>query len=421
MNIEDKFKSILASRVEGAEMAPDDAMWERIVSSLDSAASLSSLAEEKQLLASAKKRRLVAVVATALGVAAVFVFSFLLFVDRASVEIVTLSDEQLITLREDDANTANEEPNGLLLTKGQTEKETVKNIAQAPVVPNRVVVNEPNVKKSTLAQDAVSHDVITQDTVAQESQVNKEENNIKRTINSSSASNTSSAYATLAMVGGEEKRAAKNTKLSFALRGSSGLLSSGVSSMEQGEARAIYSLCEDGVVAYHGAELAEEREWHHNIPVSLALTMQYMINSKWGLESGIMYTYMSSSSEGVNVLDGDLTKKMHYLGVPINIVYSLAKATNWNIYAKAGVLVDTPVQVEETRRYTSYTESYDVSSKGVQLSAQALLGVSYKLSTHWALYLEPSLSYYFTSNQTLSYRTHNKTGYSATAGLRFIL
>jgi hypothetical protein len=91
------------------------------------------------------------------------------------------------------------------------------------------------------------------------------------------------------------------------------------------------------------------------------------------------------------------------VGIPVNAYCNILNNKHVNLYAYAGGTVEKCL-----------SDKYDVMStnivhtekpEGVQLSANAGIGVEFMLGKHIGLYVDPSLRYYFDNGQPKSIRT----------------
>ncbi len=164
-----------------------------------------------------------------------------------------------------------------------------------------------------------------------------------------------------------------------------------------------------------------ERDWEHNRPLTFSVTGVKMLNRWLGLESGISYTFLSSSSKGTDALMPDIKNHYDYIGVPVNLYLQMLSSDKIELYGKIGALVDKCISAETVSTLNNVSSRERIETKGVQLSGQLQLGASYKITKLISLYIEPTLAYYADSNQPRSFRTDNKYGFSAVAGIRFRL
>jgi hypothetical protein len=162
----------------------------------------------------------------------------------------------------------------------------------------------------------------------------------------------------------------------------------------------------------------------HHAPISLGISFKKDLNNTFALESGLIYTFLSSKFENQNPKK-DANLYLHYLGIPLNLQTRLYTAPNekWRFYLSTGVTVEKGLlasysQTEyfpNTILKTSDTENID----GLQWSLNASLGVDYKLNKNYSIYFEPKVGYYVENNQPISARTENPLIIGVNLGFRY--
>lgn len=168
------------------------------------------------------------------------------------------------------------------------------------------------------------------------------------------------------------------------------------------------------------------------MPVSVGFMVKRNFNRTFSLESGLVYTYLSSnlSREVGGTKNGMSQKgslKLHYLGIPLNVTANLWTDQKWSIYLSGGGMLEKGLSAREkmrTFKNGEMVEDLNLNStwlSGVQWSINGALGVSYKLTRTWEIYFEPGVSYYFDSNQLPSMRTEKPTMFNLNAGIKFNL
>ena len=138
----------------------------------------------------------------------------------------------------------------------------------------------------------------------------------------------------------------------------------------------------------------EERQ-HHSHPISLGLTLSYPLTSHWTLSTGLVYTRLNS--QFVNVLSNTpITTDQHldYVGVPLNVQYSVWKGKGWKTYASAGAQIDWNFNAKTN------IEGVDVHTRHdhPQWSLGGSIGVEYNIIPLVGIYAEPGLRYYLKNN-----------------------
>jgi hypothetical protein len=161
----------------------------------------------------------------------------------------------------------------------------------------------------------------------------------------------------------------------------------------------------------------------HYAPVSFGLTVRKNLDKVWSVESGLVYTYLLSTYEKQIPQHYDAGLKLHYLGVPLNVVTRVWRKARWETYLSAGGMMEKGIRsIYVQNEYSGnqiITTRVETKIDGLQWSVDAGLGVSYKLQHHFGICIEPKISYYLDNNQPMSARTDQPVVISLNAGLRY--
>lgn len=162
----------------------------------------------------------------------------------------------------------------------------------------------------------------------------------------------------------------------------------------------------------------------HSLPLSFGITARKNLNKHIALESGLVYTYLTSKYKQTGERRYNTRVNQHYLGVPVNLVVYLWNNPKWNIYFSGGILMEKGLrltQVQNILQNQSFASSTIVKENidGLQWSLNASAGFSYSLYREWSLYFEPKISYYFDSGQPASIRTDRTVLFGLAAGVRY--
>ena len=167
------------------------------------------------------------------------------------------------------------------------------------------------------------------------------------------------------------------------------------------------------------------RSSHHQMPVTWSLALKYRLNHRFGLESGLGYSRLTSDFEmgaGGNTIREHQT--IHYLGIPMKGIYNMYGGRLWNIYGSLGLTTEIPVH--STLHSDFYVNGqYEVGDKTAihapwQLSTTFGLGLQYHLTPNVGFFVEPSLQYYVPTNSDIeTYRTEHPFSFSLPLGIRF--
>ena len=149
-----------------------------------------------------------------------------------------------------------------------------------------------------------------------------------------------------------------------------------------------------------------DQQVHHRQPVRFGLSLRYQLDERWSVESGLTYTRLSSDI--TTTVDGVATTtelRLNYLGLPLNVSYSLWKNRHFGLYVTAGGMIE---------------KSLDTSP--LQFSLNGAAGAEYRLTGIFSLYAEPGLGYYFKdgSSTPTIYQDH-PLNFNLSLGLRFNL
>ena len=161
----------------------------------------------------------------------------------------------------------------------------------------------------------------------------------------------------------------------------------------------------------------------YSLPLSFGLTVRKELGRRMALETGLVYTYLSTTFRRSGATASEVKSGLHYLGVPLSAVVYLWQGERWNLYLSGGVTMEKGLQAtyEGYRRSEGFEErkSRKEGIDGLQWSVNASLGASYRLHKNWSLYFEPRFSRYFDGGQPASVRTDKPLGFGLNAGVRY--
>lgn len=180
-------------------------------------------------------------------------------------------------------------------------------------------------------------------------------------------------------------------------------------------------------IVYNQPEVQEE--YSHKIPVKVGLTARYNITGRFGVETGLTYSVLSSSVKignsetGKNWSTGSQT--LHYLGIPLNISFNILNSRYVNIYVTGGGMMEKSISGSiKTDEYVDgkfdRTLTTNISPKGLQWSVNAAAGVQANILPQLGFFVEPGVSHHFkNSSRVRSIYTDKPTDFSLGFGLRY--
>lgn len=169
--------------------------------------------------------------------------------------------------------------------------------------------------------------------------------------------------------------------------------------------------------------LSEYTNVNTSLPLSFGITVRKDFNRYIGLETGLIYTYLTSQLSKSDRISYHSRLDLHYLGIPVNLVLNLSNTPKWNVYLAGGILFEkglrSKLRQENFLRGNVSTLYENKPIGGVQWSLNGSLGISYRLYKEWSIYVEPRISYYFDNDQPISIRTENTVIFGMGAGVRY--
>ena len=299
-----------------------------------------------------------------------------------------------------------------IIIKASTPEEPVT--AEEPAIPEEPAIHEEPTKPSLLAmatpvetqQEAIAE---TQENTIEEDNENEQvsaENETKIKTETSGQKRTYLPDITEPATTASYSESS-SSKWSIGLAGSNGLLLAANNYASSTMTNPVYydsSFDKNsiGELSYSGNmplyTLADVVSKHH-IPVRFGLSLQYHLNNRLALLSGINYTYLKSEfSIPLHHISYD--QKLSYIGVPIGLSWKLWSTEHFNVYLAGGTMIEKCVSADVT--------DGEIKTRPWQWSVNAAAGAEYNFTRQLGVYLEPSLGYYFSDGTKLEhyYKEH---------------
>lgn len=165
----------------------------------------------------------------------------------------------------------------------------------------------------------------------------------------------------------------------------------------------------------------KEYELSHNQPISVGLTISKNLSPRFSLETGLMFTYLSSKVKSNSIVNIKEEQVFGYLGIPIYLNYNFVELHKAKFYISLGAMMQKDIYGKYTSRLLGmqnvldigmspeilYAEpSYlrkNISQSNWQFSSHLSVGVAYPI--YRRLYIRTSIggAYYFDAGN--EYRT----------------
>ena len=165
----------------------------------------------------------------------------------------------------------------------------------------------------------------------------------------------------------------------------------------------------------------------HRPVVRFGLTVRYNISEHWALQSGIIYSRLSSDfSYKVADEHFDVEQTLHYVGLPINVSYSLVRTKRFNVYAMAGGEIEKLVKGRSAHKLGLKSSANQSPSSVTEhrpvFSANAAIGGEYLFTDKVSTYVEPGLNYHFNNGSNVENVYKDKpANFNLNVGIRVAL
>lgn len=178
-----------------------------------------------------------------------------------------------------------------------------------------------------------------------------------------------------------------------------------------------------------------EYKLQHRLPISLGVRVSKGIAPNLSVETGVVYTYLSSKVTSKSVFNIEENQSFHYLGVPLSLNYKFYEQGKTKFYLSVGAMVQKDIKgkyesdINTSKddilaQLTYYNEpshtSEAIKQSKPQFSVNASVGVAYPIYKKLYLYGTIGGAYYFDAGN--KYRTiysDKKTQLDLNLGVKF--
>lgn len=179
--------------------------------------------------------------------------------------------------------------------------------------------------------------------------------------------------------------------------------SNSVGSLLEPGVRGPYAI-ENGLVLMNMAAASNtpvKTDIEHHLPVSFGFSVSKSLNERFSLQSGLVYNYLTSDWKTDGTYTGEFKQKLHYIGIPLSVVYKIAQWDKFVLYASGGGMGEVNVAGKVNAKmfspeHTKMQESTEhIRMKQWLWSVRGNVGVSYPLVRFVNVFAETGASYYF--------------------------
>lgn len=123
---------------------------------------------------------------------------------------------------------------------------------------------------------------------------------------------------------------------------------------------------------------------HHDMPISIGFTASYSVTPRIALASGLVYTLATSSFQHGASMPKE-TQTLHYVGIPLNLSYTVWGNSWLRTYIMAGAQAD--MNVKATLKADGHKSNID--NDRAQFSVTGGAGVQLNVAQQLGVYVEP--------------------------------
>lgn len=145
---------------------------------------------------------------------------------------------------------------------------------------------------------------------------------------------------------------------------------------------------------------------NHSKPISVGIAVTYPLRNHLFLESGMYYSYLRSSSYLKD-------QTLHSIGIPLKVGYRFGSARRTSFALSAGAKAE--------KCLLALKGGEKVKEPGILLAAVGSAAIQYDFSPRLGLFIAPELSYWFTETKLPTYNTEHPFNLSLKAGLSLSL
>ena len=157
-------------------------------------------------------------------------------------------------------------------------------------------------------------------------------------------------------------------------------------------------------------DLFQNKQREFTPPLTFGLTINLALQGNWRIETGIQYTNLRSKGEVtigssnevrfVTMNKYKVDENLHYLGVPFMVNYVFYHKRKTTSYISTGFSIEKGIianyKAVSADNIPGLQPIYSHNPiEGLQYSFNSGIGISYKFISHFELFAQPSITYYF--------------------------
>lgn len=163
-----------------------------------------------------------------------------------------------------------------------------------------------------------------------------------------------------------------------------------------------------------------QTDYHYDIPLTLGITLDRRLNSNISLSSGILITYQKGY---INYKLEDRYAKSdfhnYYLSIPLGISYNMINTKHFSGYIPCKFGIDIPIETKTQTSNPFYLNLPQQKEQTPQLFISSGIGIGYRVSERFDIYIEPSIKYYLNKSPEPSIWEGKRFEFNLPIGIRY--
>ena len=163
-----------------------------------------------------------------------------------------------------------------------------------------------------------------------------------------------------------------------------------------------------------------QTDYHYDIPLTLGITLDRRLNSSISLSTGISLTYQKGY---INYKLEDRYAKSdfnnYYLSIPVGINYNMVNTKHFSGYIPCKFGIDIPIETKTQTSNPLYLNLPQQKGLTPQLFISSGIGIGYRVSERFDVYIEPSIKYYLNKSPEPSIWEGKRFEFNLPVGLRY--
>ena len=152
------------------------------------------------------------------------------------------------------------------------------------------------------------------------------------------------------------------------------------------------------------------RSKHHQ-PISAGVNFRKYLKRGFSIETGLMFTLLSSDITLASNQDSEFKQKLYYLGIPLKANWNFLTSRFFTLYLGAGGQVEKCV--------SGKLGDEKLNAKPWQFSVMGGVGAQFNATKHVGIYVEPGVAYFFKNNSSIeTIRKEHPFNFNMNAGIR---